>query len=131
MEENLRKSKYKLFLLFLKIIPILLAICSCITSISTLLGNELYFARVFGSVSILSLGFLYLTAEVFQFCNYHKMFLHYILVMEILGGIDYYIGIPLNTLTLLSIISIITVIFLTIIVYQYVNHTCKSVKRES
>ena len=41
---------------------------------------------------------MYLSATVFRFCLYHKMFLHYILVTDIINIIDYYVGIPIEDL---------------------------------
>lgn len=46
---------------------------------------------------------MYLSATVFRFCLYHKMFLHYILVTDIINIIDYYVGIPIEDLELLMI----------------------------
>lgn len=49
-----------------------------------------------GGMSFLTLAFLYLTSYVFRFCAYHRMFLHYILLTDIINYIDYYYGIPIG-----------------------------------
>ena len=58
---------------------------------------------------------MYLSATVFRFCLYHKMFLHYILVTDIINIIDYYVGIPIEDLELLMIHGTITGLFLFVI----------------
>ena len=41
-----------------------------------------------GGTSILTLMFLYLASYVFKFCEYHRMFLHYIVICNIIDTID-------------------------------------------
>lgn len=74
-------------------------------------------------ISLLPWIFMYIAATVFKFCAYHKMFLYYILITDIINIIDYYIQIPIGDLELLMIHSVITGISLFIILYLYVkNH---------
>lgn len=47
-----------------------------------------------GGTSVLTLMFLYLSSYVFKFCEYHRMFLHYIVVCNVIDTIDVYYGLP-------------------------------------
>lgn len=55
------------------------------------------------------------------------MFLHYILVTDIINIIDYYVGIPIEDLELLMIHGTITGSFLFVILYLYVKSHKKPV----
>ena len=99
MVENLRsKLLYKIELRLLKIIPIILAFTALLNSILSYFNIDLYILSYIGGISIFTMIFLYLSSYVFKFCEYHRMFLHYVVVTWIINTIDYYIGIPINDL---------------------------------
>ena len=99
MVENLRsKLLYKIELRLLKIIPMILAFTALLNSILSYFNIDLYILSYIGGVSIFTMVFLYLSSYVFKFCEYHRMFLHYVVVTWIINTIDYYIGIPINDL---------------------------------
>lgn len=107
----------------------LMAVFSAINSFGSLLNLDLYFLRWVGGSSILPLLFIYLAADVFQYCKYHKSFIWYIIVMESLNIIDYTLGIPLDFVSKLAILSIVTVSFLFIILYQHVANNKETSSR--
>ena len=74
-----------------------------------------------GGVSVLSLAFFYLASYVFKFCEYHRMFLHYITLNWVLNIVDYYWGIPISDKGMFLIYMVITGIFLFIILYLYLK----------
>lgn len=74
-----------------------------------------------GGVSVLSLVFFYLASYAFKFCEYHRMFLHYITLNWVLNIIDYYWGIPISDKGMFLIYMVITGIFLFIILYLYLK----------
>ena len=99
MVENLRsKLLYKIELRLLKIIPMILAFTALLNSILSYFNIDLYILSYIGGISIFTMIFLYLSSYVFKFCEYHRMFLHYVVVTWIINTIDYYIGIPINDL---------------------------------
>ena len=109
-EEKLKsKMLYKIELLLLKIIPMLMALCSMSNSILSYLDIEVVILNYIGGVSILPLIFLYLSSYVFKFCEYHRMFLHYLLITDIINVYDYHIGFPLDDLEYLCLHMIVTV----------------------
>ena len=122
-EENLRsKTLYKLEIVLLKIIPMLLALVYLSNTIfSYLFDLDLIIFSYIGSVSLLTLGFLYLSSYVFRFCAYHRMFLHYVTVNELLNTYDTHIGIPLNDREFFCLHLIIICISLFLILYSHVK----------
>ena len=120
MVENLRsKLLYKIELRLLKIIPMILAFTALLNSILSYFNIDLYILSYIGGISIFTMVFLYLSSYVFKFWEYHRMFLHYVVVTWIINTIDYYIGIPINDLEYLCLQMIIAGISLFIILLLY------------
>ena len=126
-EERLRsKYLYKIVLVTLKVIPALLALFDMANTFLGFLGIECHWISFFGGISFLTLAFLYLSSYVFQFCAYHRMFLHYILVTNILSIIDYEVGIPLSNLNLFRVHLVLLGLFLFLILYLYKHEKLKA-----
>ena len=121
------KILYKIELLLLKIIPMLMALCSACNSILSYFDIDVVFINYIGGVSILPLVFLYLSSYVFKFCAYHRMFLHYLLITDIINVYDYHIGIPLDDLKYLCLHMIVTIISMFIILHLYINRKEKKI----
>lgn len=123
VEEKLRSKRlYKIELLLLKLIPMILAFTALLNSILSYFGIDLYILSYIGGISIFTMVFLYLSSYVFKFCEYHRMFLHYVVITWIINIIDYYIGIPVTDLEYLCLQMIVAGISLFIILYLYVKH---------
>lgn len=126
MEENLkrdlRQSKYKIFLIILKIIPIVLTIISLVNTILYYLGIECVWLSLTGGVSFITILFLWIASNVFQFCVYHKIFIYYLLFEYTVSVIDYTIGIPITLMQFLIFDSIIVGVLLCIILYFYLHN---------
>lgn len=118
------KYLYKLELVLLKIIPMLLALCYFSNTILSLFGYRLTIFSIIAGMSVLPLLFLYLSSYVFRFCEYHRMFLHYVVVNECISWYDYQYGIPYNNREFLVLHIAIACIFLFIILYLKQN-LCK------
>ena len=87
--ENLRsKLLYKIELRLLKIIPMVLAFTALLNSILSYFNIDLYILSYMGGISIFTMVFLYLSSYVFKFCEYHRMFLHYVVVTWIINTND-------------------------------------------
>lgn len=115
VEENLKsKSLYKIFLIILKVLPILLAICAVLNTLLSYIGIDIILLSFIGGISFLPLLFLYISAYVFKFCIYHRIFLDYAVVNNVINIMDFYWGIPATDLAMLSIQMIL--FFIAIIV---------------
>lgn len=127
VEERLKsKLLYKIELFLLKIIPMIMAVCSACNSILSYFDIEVVVINYLGGVSLLPLIFLYLSSYVFKFCAYHRMFLHYLLITDIINIYDYHIGIPLDNLEYLCLHMIVTIISMFIVLFLYINRKKKN-----
>lgn len=99
-EENLNKSMCKLLILMLKYIPMLISLVYVLNTALSYFYIDIPVLSNIAGMSILPWIFMYLSSIVFKFCLYHKMFLYYILVTDMINIIDYYINIPVEDLEL-------------------------------
>ena len=115
------KLLYKLTLQIFKIIPMIYALLSLLNTILSYFNINVDILSYIGSVSLVTLVLLYTTSYVFNFCEYHRMFIHYTTITWVLNIIDLYIGIPINDLEYLCLQMIIAGISLFIILYFYLK----------
>lgn len=131
----MNKYLYKIILYLIKVIPIIISLLTLLNIILSYFYIELEIFAHIGGVSLLFILFMYLTSIAFQFCKYHRMFIHYLTLNWILHLYDYYIGIPNDNIRLLYLYIIITGVFLFIILYLYKydrqnkKRICKDIKR--
>lgn len=86
----------KLLIIFLKVIPMILAGTAFANTFLFYFDVDTEWMHYVGGTSILTLAFLYLASYVFKFCEYHRMFLHYVVVCNTINTIDYYYGLPVG-----------------------------------
>lgn len=120
-DTNDRLLLHKVLILLIKIIPIVLAMLTILNTTLSYFYIDLPVLSYIGGVSVLSLVFFYLASYVFKFCEYHRMFLHYITLNWVLNIVDYYWGIPVSDKGMFLIYMMITGIFLFIIIYLYLK----------
>jgi hypothetical protein len=56
---------------------------------------------------------------VLRFCLYHRMFLYYVLINNLLSIYEFHIGIPVSDAALIRLYTFITGIFLFVILICY------------
>lgn len=130
-EESLVKSLHKIFLLILKVIPLVNALGCLLNTLFAYYNIETPWISFTTGMSLTTWLFIYLATFVFKFCIYHRMFLYYIAVVDIIDTVDYYIGIPLSDYNFLVLHIIITGTTLFIILYLYVKHRKKLTKQSN
>lgn len=110
--ENLNKNLYKTTLYFLKIIPMLIALCDVLNMGLSFVGIECPVLSYIGGVSFITLMFLFLISYVFKFCVWHRMFLYYAVIINLLSTIDLYMEIPMSDKYLMMLHTTLFGIFL-------------------
>lgn len=118
------KRLHKLTIGVLKVIPMLLALTTLLNQTLSYFGIDLEVLGYIGGVSLLPIIFLYLASYCFGFCSYHRMFLHYVVVCDILTLFDYYVGIPVSDVELFLINLIIAGISLFLVLYLHQHDKC-------
>lgn len=133
VEENFlrNKSLYKIELYLLKVMPMLLAAIYLINTVLSYYDIVLPALSYIGGLSFIPLLFMYISSYVFRFCSYHRMFLYYIVINDLINLIDYYYTLPISDWELLILHMSIAGISLFIILYLYVKSNRKYAKRDS
>lgn len=115
VEENLSKSLYKIVLYLIKIIPIFISGIYLLNTVLSYFNIDLeLFSYI---VQFLFIGFIYAASYAFRFCVWHRMFIHYILIILILNIIDYHIGIPISDKAMVTLYVIIATVCLFLALY--------------
>lgn len=83
------------------------------------MGINTTFLVSLGKVSFLTLGFLYISSYAFHFCGFHRVFLHYILTVNIINYVETQFGLPFSNDTMLGAYIAIALMFLFIIIFKY------------
>ena len=120
---SVSKDLYKVFLLILRGIPYIIALCYVVVTAAFYFGLELNVIGYIGSCSILTWVFLYVSSFVFKLCKYHRIPLYYVLLNDIINVIDTYIGLPISTNSLF--VLYIVLLGIIIIIYSYLRIKCK------
>lgn len=125
-EESLSKCLYKIVLYSVKVIPI---IVSGIYLLNTVLSYFNIDLELFSYlVQFLFIGQMYATSFAFKFCAWHRMFIHYILIILILNIIDYHIGIPLSDKGMITLYIIIATVCMFLALYSKIKWTKISIR---
>ena len=122
-KSDINKRLYKVTIISLKIIPMLIALVYTINTVLCLIGIDISALSYIGGVSLLPLAFMYLCSYAFRFCESHRMFLHYILVVNIISAIDFHFNLPVSDVMFAIINSIAIAIFLFLILYLHQKET--------
>lgn len=129
-EEKSVRSKvtHKVLILVVKYIPMLISIFYMLNTVLCWIEIDTPVISNIAGVSLLTWLFLYLSSIVFQFCIYHRMFLYYILVTDLINIYDFYLGIPISTVQLLSVHSVIISVLLFLLLYIHIKNHDKNNK---
>lgn len=102
-----------------------LALCAILNTAFEFIGINAEVLSALSGMSLLPLLFFYLASYAFKFCQYHRMFLHYILANNVITWFDYWIGIPVSTMTLLAIHISLIGLLLFLVLYFHQKECCK------
>ena len=125
------RDLYKIELYLLKVMPILLATIYLVNTVLSYYDIVVLALSYIGGLSFIPLVFMYISYYVFRFCSYHRMFLHYIVINDLINLIDYHYTLPISDWELLILHMSIAGISLFIILYLYVKGHSKNVKKHS
>lgn len=127
-DNNLNKRLYKLTILTLKFLPIVMASAFMISNLIHITAIQII-AHIIG-INAAQFLFIYLTSYVFKFCNYHRIFIHYLVLKETINAVDWYIGIPISDKAMQIVHIVIALVFIVIAVKMYYNKNIKCIKNK-
>lgn len=119
------KLIHKIELYSNKIIPIIIAGFYFSNTVLSYFGIDFEIFSWIAGVGILAIIKFYVSSYAYQFCEYHRMPLHYIVVNSCITAYDYYIGIPVSNRTLFTINCVIAFLAIVIAIYLKVK-VCKN-----
>jgi len=93
-EKSVNKHLYKILIYVLKYIPFILALMETVFVVLNYYELPHYYLNVFGGFSICFIITLYLQSYIFQFCSWHRVPIHYVLLSNIIALIDDIVKIP-------------------------------------
>lgn len=114
---RLSNCRYKLFLGFLKIIPMVLAGLFLLNTVLSYFYIDWSIISYIAGIGLIPWLFLMIASYLFHFCEYHRMFLWYIMANNILCWVDYEFGIPVSNKGLFLIHIIVAGLFLFLVLY--------------
>lgn len=125
--ETVNKQLYKVDLFLLKLAPVLM----CGGLIISTYGASFKIIAGFGIILqivshylglvIAPIAFMYISSYVFKFCNYHRMFIHYIAIIELMNVTNWYFKVPISDQLWNGIQDIITIVFFIITIFMYIR----------
>lgn len=121
------KELYKADLFLLKLLPFIMAVSHVISTYCALLelNTGIIFAMQIIShylgLVLAPMMFMYISSKVFQFCNYHRMFIHYILILELMNVTNWYFKVPISNLLWNNIQDAITIGFFIAAIVMYIT----------
>ena len=127
--KKVNRKLYKVELLLLKILPVLISLIYFTNTLFSLFSIDLPILSYIGGMSLIPIIFIYISSYVFQFCEYHRLPLHYVVVNIILCSIDYYIGIPISTRLLIVLHCCIFCIFIFVIIFLYLKSQYETINK--
>lgn len=125
-EKYVKRSNitHKMLILVVKYIPLVISLFYILNTALCWFNIDAPVLSNIAGVSLLTWLFLYLSNIVFQFCIYHRLFLYYILVTDIINIYDYYFQIPISDVELLGIHSVNIGVLLFILLYIHIKGIC-------
>ena len=64
--------------------------------------------------------FMYLSSHIFSFCSYHRLFIYYVIFVELLNIIDWYFFIPFDNQIIVIIHNILDSLLIIGIIMQFI-----------
>lgn len=111
------REKNKIFLLVIKVIPMVMAFIFFVNNVLYCFHIYIKCFNWISCVGVLPLITYYAISYRLHFCEYHRMFLHYIVIMNIINLVYKEYNICISDAYFLMLISIITIISLFLILY--------------
>lgn len=123
----MNKELYKVDLFLLKLLPMIMAFSYMVAQYAALfnIGSGiilvLQIVTHYLGLLLAPMMFMLISSKVFQFCNYHRMFIYYILVIQLMTITNWYFKIPISNLAYNVTQDIITVGFLLTALIMYIK----------
>ena len=123
---SLSNYKYKIFLILLKILPMVLAGLFLLNTILSYFDVDWPIISYIAGVGLIPWLFILIASYLFKFCEYHRMFLWYIMTNNVICWLDQEFTLPISNWNFFVLHIIIAGIFLFLVLYFH--QKCKRYK---
>ena len=131
MENSISHRKHKLMMITLKLIPAIMALSYFMNVYCAFVGIGLQVITHYVGLVLAPMMYLYISSYVFQFCWYHRWFIHYMLIVEMINITDWYFHIPISNQAICMVHFGITAIFLIVAIITFIYKKYKNKTRPS
>lgn len=97
------KPIYKVTLYVLKFMPLFMVLGYFLNTAFVFYSSVLRLITHLVGITIPTFTFIYLSSYTFKFCNYHRIFIHYLILVDVSNAFIWYLNIPIATDTLYAI----------------------------
>lgn len=111
---------------FLKVLPMLMAGLYLTNTILSSFGIDYSIFSYLTGVGVIPWGFILMSSYQFRFCEYHRTFLWYILINNLICWSDMEFGLPISDWWLFSLHIAVAGIFLFLVLFFWIK--CKKSK---
>lgn len=92
------KKKFQLARVLTMLVPFICSLLFVIDLVLNFYGYDYRIINYLGGTSIIIWIYLLYNSYVFNLCTHHRIFIYYLIITNSLAIIDYYIGIPIDTI---------------------------------
>ena len=116
---SLSNYKHKLFLGFLKILPMVIAGLFLLNTVLSSFDIDWPIISYIASVGLIPWLFIMGASYLFHFCEYHRMFLWYVMVNNIICWSDQEFHLPISDWNLFILHIIVAGVFMFLVLYYH------------
>lgn len=117
VNSSLSNYKHKLFLGFLKVLPMVMAGLYLMNTVLSYFNIESRVFSYLSSIGIIPWLFIMIASYIFKFCEYHRMFFWYIMVNNLICWIDERYTLPIDNWSYFILHIAIAGLFLFLVLY--------------
>ena len=118
-EKSKSNYKHKLFIGFLKILPMVMAGLYLTNTILSYFDIDNRVFSYLASIGLIPWLFILVASYLFRFCEYHRMFLWYIMMNNIICWADEKWGLPIDNWNYFILHIAIAGVFLFLVLYYH------------
>ena len=134
-KDNLNKTLYETEIAFLKLLLPIMGISYMLNCLGYYWSSWIQIATHFLGLVVAPMVFMLISSYVFKFCSYHRLFIYYIIIDELLRLIDWYFGIPISNKAIADVHLALAFIFIALALGLFIHKRrkdklkiCKDVK---
>lgn len=116
---SISRTQHQYLMLIFKWLPAVMAFSFFMNVYCAFAGVWFQVITHFLGLAITPLVFYYIASYIFHFCWYHRLFIHYIAIEELINLTDWYFRIPISNEAICYVHFTITAVFFAIAIVTF------------